>query len=68
MAHNNSEYQYLGDRQTAASLKNRRCRAVRRDDGKCIRGRNGNMLVEWEDGARCVVVARLLRKLTGSGL
>ena len=56
------EYRYLGDRNTMISLKKAPCRAVRRIDGKCIRGRNGNMLVEMEDGRRFVVVGRLLRK------
>ena len=37
------------------------CNPVRRDDGKCIRGRSMNQLVEFEDGERCVVVGRRLR-------
>lgn len=57
------EYRYPGDRLTAREHKRRLCRAVRRADGKCIRGKNGSMLIEWEDGSRCVVIARLLRKL-----
>jgi hypothetical protein len=57
-----AEYQYLGDRLTLEELRGARCRAVRRPDGKCIRGR-GNMVVEFESGLRCVVVARRLRKL-----
>ena len=57
-----AEYVYLGDRLTRAELRSARCRAVRRRDGRCIRGR-GNMLVEFETGLRCVVVARRLRKL-----
>lgn len=57
------EYLYLGDRLTDAALKGCTCRAVRRADGRCIRGRNGNMLVEFDDGRRVVVVARLLRKV-----
>lgn len=56
------DYRYLGDRLTDPALKGALCSAVRRD-GKCIRGRNSNMLVEFEDGARRVVLARLLRKV-----
>lgn len=40
------DYIYLGDRLTRPELRRMPCRAVRRSDGKCIRGRNGNMLVE----------------------
>ena len=57
------EYIYLGDRNTDHPLKRMNCRAVRRADGKCIRGRNGSMLVEMVDGRRCVVVGRLLRRI-----
>jgi hypothetical protein len=59
------EYVYLGDRLTRAELKNAKCRAVRRADGRCIRGRNATMLVEFESGLRCVVLARRLRKIKG---
>lgn len=57
------EYRYLGDRLTDATLKGALCEAVRRTDGKCIRGRNGNMLVRFEDGRLAVVLGRLLRKV-----
>lgn len=60
------EYLYLGDRLTDPALKGCTCRAVRRADGRCIRGKNGNMLVEMDDGRRVVVVARLLRKVTSN--
>lgn len=56
------EYVYLGDRMTRSELRNAKCRAIRRSDGKCIRGRNGNMLVEFESGLRCVVLGRRLRR------
>lgn len=56
------EYKYLGDRLTRPKLKKQPCKAVRRPDGKCIRGKNGNMLVELETGERIVVLGRLLRK------
>lgn len=56
------EYRYLGDRYTDPALKGVACRAVRRADGKCIRGRNGSMLVALADGRRVVVLGRLLRK------
>jgi hypothetical protein len=55
------EYIYLGDRYTDASLRKKTCRAVRRN-GKCIRGKNGSMLVCFEDGMLHVVSGRLLRK------
>ena len=57
------EYRYIGDKMTDAAYRNQHCKAVRRPDGKCIRGRNGAMLVEFESGAKVVVIARLLRKL-----
>jgi hypothetical protein len=55
-------YIYHGDRYTDPALKKQPCEAVRRADGKCIRGRNGNMLVRFESGP-AVVVGRLLRKI-----
>lgn len=56
------EYRYLGDRNTDAALKRALCSAIRRN-GKCIRGKNGSMLVRFTDGRVMVVPARLLRKL-----
>lgn len=56
-------YRYRGDGFTAPALKGAICHPVRRADGKCIRGRNGNMLVEFENGHRCVVLGRQLRKV-----
>lgn len=58
-----NEYTYLGDRMTDPLLKGSRCRAVRRPDGKCIRGTNGNMLVQFENGRVANVIGRLLRKI-----
>lgn len=55
------EYIYLGDRNTDVALRRQACSAVRRA-GKCIRGKNGSMLVQFEDGTKRVVVGRLLRK------
>lgn len=55
------EYTYLGDRQTSTAFSGQPCSAVRRPDGKCVRGRNGSMLVSFY-GVRVVVLARLLRK------
>jgi hypothetical protein len=57
------EYVYLGDRYTAPEKKGAPCKAVRRADGKCIRGRNGSMLVCFENGEPAVVIGRLLRKI-----
>lgn len=58
------EYLYLGDR--IARLMGSRyvgkaCWAVRRE-AKCVRGRNSNMLVCFEDGTQQLVPARMLRK------
>lgn len=57
-----SNYIYKGDRFTDHAFKNKQCKAVRRQDGECIRGKNGNMLVEF-DGVRVNVIARQLRKM-----
>jgi hypothetical protein len=57
-----ADYIYLGDRFTDPKFKGQECQAVRRSDGKCIRGRNGSMLVKFE-GRPVVVIARLLRKI-----
>jgi hypothetical protein len=57
------EYIYLGDKKTDPLLKQQPCIAVRRKDGKCIRGKNGAMLVQFSKGAPCVVMGRLLRKI-----
>ena len=57
------DYIYLGDRLTRPELRRMPCRAVRRSDGKCIRGRNGNMLVEFDGVGKCVIIGRLLRKI-----
>ena len=57
------EYKYLGDRFTRPELKGALCRAVRRLDGKCTRCRQGKMLVEFENGAREVVLGRMLRRV-----
>ncbi len=56
------DYIYSGDRLTDASLKGKRCKAVR-VDGKCIRGKNSNMLVEFESGQTAVILARRLKKI-----
>lgn len=54
-------YMYLGDRFTDVKFKMAVCTAVKSGNSKCIRGRNGNMLVEF-NGEKVVVIARLLRK------
>lgn len=58
---NYPDYKYLGDRFTDPKFKGAKCRAIRTIDGKCLRGKNGNMLVSF-DGTPVVVIARLLRK------
>jgi len=55
-------YKYLGDKLTSPALKGATCEAVKNAKGKCIRGRNSNMLVSFE-GKKWVVLARLLRKI-----
>jgi len=56
-------YTYLGDKLTDPRLKGQPCSAIRRKDGKCIRGKNGNMLVRFASGETVVVLGRLLRKI-----
>jgi len=56
------QYKYLGDRLTSSEYKGRICVAVKRKNGKCIRGKNGNMLVKFA-GENVVVIGRLLRKV-----
>ena len=60
-----SNYIYRGDKITSALYKGKECVAVKRKDGKCIRGKNGNMLVDF-DGTLVVVLARQLRKIEKS--
>lgn len=55
-------YTYRGDLLTDPRWKGQACNAVRRPNGKCVRGRNGNMLVEFAGGERVVVLGRQLRK------
>jgi hypothetical protein len=56
-------YTYLGDRITDPTLKGQACAAVLQENGKCIRGKNGSMLVQFDSGRTAVVIGRLLRKL-----
>ena len=56
-------YRYRGDRWTRPDLKGALCEAVRRPDGRCIRARNGSMLVRFENGETHVVMGRQLRKI-----
>jgi hypothetical protein len=60
-------YRYIGDRLTDISLKGKMCKAVKNEKGKCIRGRNGTMLVSF-DGLKTTVIARLLRKTQNNGI
>ncbi len=57
------EYIYHGDRLTDPKYKKQPCQAVRRANGKCMRGRNGSMIVKFESGETVIVIARLLRKI-----
>lgn len=56
------DYVYMGDRLTAPELVGMPVYAVRRADGRCQRGKNGNMLLETVDGRRFVGLARQLAK------
>jgi hypothetical protein len=47
---------------TAEKYKGRHCVAVLRPDGKCMRGKNGNMLVSF-NGKNVNVAARRLRTI-----
>ena len=55
-------YLYRGDRYTDDKYKLQPCSPVLSSTGKCIRGRNGNMLVSFQSGS-CIVLARQLRRL-----
>ncbi|TDQ12195.1 hypothetical protein ATK78_1329 [Pedobacter metabolipauper] len=56
------EYIYHGDKITDPQFKKQPCKAVR-VNGKCIRGKNSNMLVEFAWGVQAVIMARTLRKI-----
>jgi gluconate kinase len=56
------DYTYRGDKLTDQTLKNKPCSAVRRPNGKCIRGANGSMLVVFENGSKHVIIGRRLKK------
>jgi hypothetical protein len=55
-------YIYRGDRYTDIQYKMQPCLPVLTSTGKCIRGKNGNMLVSFQSGT-VVVLARQLRRL-----
>lgn len=55
-------YLYRGDRYTDNRYKMKPCSPVLSNTEKCIRGRNGNMLVSFQSGS-CIVLARQLRRL-----
>ena len=55
-------YLYRGDRYTDDKYKLQPCSPVLSNAGKCIRGKNGNMLVSFQSGS-CIVLARQLRRL-----
>ena len=55
-------YLYRGDKYTDEKYKLQPCYPVLSSAGKCIRGRNGNMLVSFASGT-VVILARQLRRL-----
>ena len=55
-------YIYRGDRYTDVQYKMKACQPVLTSTGKCIRGKNGNMLVSFQS-ASCNVLARQLRRI-----
>lgn len=55
-------YIYRGDKMTSPELKMQPCIPVFKNNGKCIRGKNSNMLVFFESGTK-VVLARQLRRI-----
>ncbi len=55
------DYVYYGDRNIAPISREKLCSSVR-INVKRIRGKNGNMLVKFEDGIFHIVIARSLRK------
>lgn len=59
------DYIYHGDKlaKIESQYAGKECKAIRRANGKCIRGRNSNMLVEFENGDQVVIPARMLRKI-----
>lgn len=57
------QYIYHGDKLTESKYKKQQCKAVRNTSGKCIRGKNSNMLVEFGNGDQVVIMARTLRKI-----
>ena len=55
------DYKYLGDKATSSLVKGKACRAIQRQNAKCIRGKNGNMLIAL-DGQSAVVIATIASK------
>ena len=55
-------YLYRGDRYTDGKYKLQPCSPVLSNTGKCIRGKNSNMLVSFASGT-VVVLARQLRRI-----
>ena len=53
-------YKYFGDKLTDSKFKGQICTLPKRPNGKCIRGRNGTMLAEFETGERVTIIGRLL--------
>ena len=52
------EYIYLGDKNTNDQLKGKKSEAVYSGTGKCIRGKNGNMLVLFNNAEEVTGVCK----------
>lgn len=55
-------YLYRGDRYTDSRYRLQPCYPILSNTGKCMRGKNGNMLVSFQSGT-VIILARQLRRL-----
>ena len=55
-------YKYKGDKLTDPKFKGAICTFPKKANGKCFRGKNGNMIADF-NGELVNIVGRLLRKI-----
>jgi hypothetical protein len=55
-------YKYHGDKLTDQKHKGKVCTLPKRANGKCFRGKNGNMLADF-NGELVNIIGRCLRKV-----